>query len=369
MNKHILMALVFGSTFALHSAQDSTQEFELKEMAAENQDIDRAKIIVIGATGKQGEEYCDILKDFADIAAFVVSPSFDEQKRVTLAKQLNIPILVGVDGLNEAIAQQQVNFDTALVTVPHDQHRVFTIPLLQSGKVIIKEKPLAMNYQEFLDYEAACPDSSTIPLLTIVQRRFQPSLEEAKKDIRLIGNPLTFSYDYMFKLPEVTSGWRADKSKSGGGVVLDMGYHPLDVVNDFFGTPDSVEASFDFCYPEMREQDLEDRAVMNFIYPSGIEGTVQLSRQDQAKEEFFIRGTTGTITITPAKYVVHDLGQKLIKSFEPPISPNPKRLIKETMLRAYLNNRFNGPYIAKELARHKNTLRIIDRIYRVAKRR
>ena len=81
----------------------------------------------------------------------------------------------------------------------------------------------------------------------------------------IIGTIHSFRYDYTFKLTEPTSGWRSKRETAGGGgVVLDMGYHALDIVSAFFGPAHGccvsvVDANFEHQYASTRAEGLEDR--------------------------------------------------------------------------------------------------------------
>ena len=328
----------------------------------------KPQVILIGATGKQGQAYFNVLKDRVDFVAFVVSsksPSNkDKQFFLELAKQSNIQIFESVEDLKNGMSHKTVDFEVGILAVPHHLHKEFTTLLLQANKIVIKEKPLALNYSE-VEYYENLAKTKELPIFTIVQRHFQLSLQEAKKELYLIGKPLMFSYQYCFNLPTVTSGWRADKLKSGGGVVIDMGYHIIDIVNDFFGVPivNKISAVFNFYYEEMLQKTLEDEAFIHFDYLDGLQGEIKLSRHDIAKEEFIIKGSLGLMRIDMDGYEIYDLYNNLIKFYK---STQTKVQNNLAMLDSYVQHRHNKKYMNAELMRHKNNIYIIDRIYKVA---
>ncbi|MFA6065671.1 MAG: Gfo/Idh/MocA family oxidoreductase [Candidatus Babeliaceae bacterium] len=358
MKEKIFINLVLGSLVFLAIFFLSAEYYKHK----------KPKAILIGAAGKQGQEYFNLLKNDIEFMAFVVSPNtfqdIEKQSFLEAAMRGNIKIFVGIEELKQAISNNQINFEVAFIAIPHHLHEEFTTLLLRDNKIIIKEKPLALNSQEVVTYEKISKIKQP-PIFTIVQRHFQASLIEAKKDLHLIGRPLSFSYEYCFNLPMMTPGWRANRLKSGGGVLIDMGYHIIDVVNDFFGMPiiSEINATFGFCYNEMFKAKLEDKAIISFNYPSGLKGEIKLSRHDFRKEEFIITGALGVMRINAINYVIYDLNGNVIKSYE---STQTKSQNKLDMLNIYLKNRHNEKYIDQELKRHKNNVYIIDQIYKVA---
>jgi len=325
----------------------------------------KPRAILVGACGKQGQEYFHLLKDTVEFTAFIVSGNTqyntEQHKLLEMAQQNNIAIISGVKGLKKAIDLNSIDFTTAFIAIPHHLHEEFTSLLLASNKIIIKEKPLALTYQELYKYSSIAK-TEQLPLLTIVQRHFQSSLVEAKKNLHLIGIPLSFSYEYSFDLPQMTAGWRADHIQSGGGVVIDMGYHIIDVVHDFFGMPDlnKTKAIFSFYHNEMLIKKLEDEAIIDLTYLSGLHGTITLSRHKTRNEKFIIHGTLGSIEIDPMSYEIRDKNNTILKSYK---ATQTKQQNKLEMLTSYLENRNNSAYINRELTRHKGNVAIIDHIY------
>lgn len=325
-------------------------------------------VILIGATGKQGQAYFNVLKEDVKFVAFVVSAQgvFNKNRQDLLdaAVRDNIQVFEGIEELKRAMRNKEIDFEIAIIATPHHLHKEFTTLLLKNNKTIIKEKPLALNYQEVEYYEEVL-QSEELPIFTIVQRHFQESLQEAKKDLHLIGKPLSFFYEYYFNLPSVTSGWRAEKLKSGGGVVIDMGYHIVDIVNDFFGMPilNETEVTFGFCYEDMFEKQLEDEAIIHLSYASKLKGEIKLSRHNFAKEECIIKGTLGTMKVDLHHYEIYDIHNNLIKLYK---STQTKAQNNFAMLDSYIRNRHNKKYQDQELMRHKNNIYIIDNIYKVA---
>ncbi|MCC3376186.1 Gfo/Idh/MocA family protein [Cohnella sp. REN36] len=116
-------------------------------------------------------------------------------------------------------------------------HAEISIAAIQAGKHVLVEKPLAMTVEQALEIQSAVRASNRILQVGFVRRcdpnaqmlrRFAESgefgeLYYAKASlIRRLGNP---------------GGWFADKSRSGGGPLIDIGVHVIDLIWYLMGKP------------------------------------------------------------------------------------------------------------------------------------
>lgn len=310
-------------------------------------------VAVIGAASGKGQDYIEALKERQDVN--IVACIVNEKIPDNIAKLQESGVIIIPNG-NVSRLISEISFDAVIVSLPHHLHESVTRQLLEAHKYIIKEKPLALNENTARSYVQL--ESS--PIFTTVQRSTHPIFLEAKSDLESIGECISFTYAYTFNLPSQTSGWRADCEKSGGGVVLDMGYHIIDVVLDFFGLPDNVEASFGYKYPEMERQKLEDSSKLTFSYSQGLQGVLVLNRHAEKKEERFeIKGTLGTMIITPSTYDLW-IGSRLAKHVENSLS---KIQIIQKMFDVCLGQRDDRIMLEKQFHRNMQTLSIIDKVY------
>ncbi len=96
---------------------------------------------------------------------------------------------------------------------------------------------------------------------------------------------------------------------AAGGVILDMGYHSLDVLSMYFGMPHSYDVKVGYKFEQMKKQQLEDSAQLVFSYKSTgtgkgelpfFTGTLSLNRHSLQKTEYLrIDGSLGTLYISP----------------------------------------------------------------------
>ncbi len=135
---------------------------------------------------------------------------------------------------------QKADIDAVSVTTWNNAHMPATIAALNAGKHVLVEKPMAMNAQEGRMMKEAAERNGKLLMVGFV-RRFDVKTELAKeyidrgdlgdiyyvktKCVRRCGNPL---------------GWFADKSLSGGGPLIDLGVHMIDMARYLMGKPKAV---------------------------------------------------------------------------------------------------------------------------------
>lgn len=315
------------------------------------------QVVVVGAGSQKGQDYITALLERpadAKIVAVVINQNLP-QKVQDWANLYGWKVIR--DGNMQELLEKSA-FDTAIVALPHDQHHSVTQTLQDAGIFIIKEKPLAVALFHADGYAKAIQEKKCVPIFTTVQRSTHPLFVEAKEDLSRIGKIISFTYTYAFNLPAQTSGWRADPAKIGGGVVLDMGYHAIDVLHTFFGYPDAIDVQFGYKYEEMEKNKLEDSASIALKY-AGFDGTLILDRHAAKREErFSIVGELGSIILTPTVYDLF-IGNEQVKHTACALS---KIEIIHKMFDACLKEQ-DVTRLQMQFHRNIDTMRMIDTIY------
>lgn len=310
-------------------------------------------IILIGAAGHQGSEYFKLLNKKQKIVALV-----DENLALLQEKYHNydIPFFKNLDTMDPSIV-----YDTAVVCVPHYLHKEIALKLIEQNKTVIKEKPLAITSADINDYLLAMGKHNNHKLITIVQRSFNPSFIGARQELPYLGKIYNYQYIYNLSISNQTTGWRADWNKSYGGVLLDMGYHTLDVILTFFSKPLFSTAIMSYCYKEMQNRQLEDSISILIEHENDISGTVILNRHNSEKEKSFtILGSEGTLKITPQGYTRYDRCGQIRKSMKYSISLDE---IKLAMFESYLSLAEDTVFLKRHFEHHSKIVKEIEHIY------
>lgn len=122
------------------------------------------------------------------------------------------------------------SIDAVLVLTPNNAHCRITVDALDAGKHVLCEKPMAMNYAEAKEMLAARDRSGKV--LTIgYQNRFRPDSLYLKKvaDEGMFGDVYYAEAIAIRRRAVPTWGVFIDKEKQGGGPLIDIGTHALDL--------------------------------------------------------------------------------------------------------------------------------------------
>lgn len=215
--------------------------------------------------------------------AKAVAEQFDAKYCGSVRKLLNTP---GVDAV--------------YIASPNQLHLQHVRACAKAGKHILCEKPLGRTTSEIRRMIAICKEAGVL-LGTGFMMRYNVYHQQLKQMIAAggLGKPVMTRGQMTCWYPPIEGAWRQDLKVGGGGALVDMGSHVLDVMEMLFGRTKSV-----FCRTANRVHPYtaEDTAVAIFEFESGMIGTVDVSFAipDEASEFVFeIYGSQGAVK---AKY-------------------------------------------------------------------
>jgi predicted dehydrogenase len=196
----------------------------------------RAGIIGAGwPGGKHAEGYRDA-GGFKVVAVADLIPARRERMMTEfkVARQYADPM--------ELIKDREI--DVISVCLPNHLHAPMALAALRAGKHVICEKPPTMNAGEARKIEKAATKAKKI-VMYAVQRRFGGAEQAARQAIAkgLAGEVYHARAGFMRTrgIP-IGTGWFTDKSKSGGGALIDIGVHMLDLAWYLLGQPKPISA-------------------------------------------------------------------------------------------------------------------------------
>ena len=258
----------------------------------------KLKMVVIGL-GKQSTEY--------HLPGIVRSLNFelvgvcdiDKEKAEETGLQYGVH---GYDHVCEMI--RSLEFQVALVSVPHHVYLQVIRILVDAGKHIIKEKPFATSVAEARQLINILRDGSSYLGIT-VQRRFNPIYSTFHQLKKQIGKIYSIEGVYTMNVATPGEGWRANKELSGGGALSDMGYHFVDLLIWYFGIPTSVTARMTRGNRPDQKYDVEDTAHLLFDYhfdckyDEKVVGSFVVSRVYPEKQERVrVLGSKGVVEVS-----------------------------------------------------------------------
>lgn len=185
------------------------------------------------------------------------------------------------------------DFDAAIIAVPHTLHAPIGAALLEAGKHVFMEKPLATTNAECQSMIAAA-DAKGVTLSVGLLRRYLRITRWTKAliDSGTIGEIKHFDVREGFVFNWDTSTDAILRPNlSGGGVLMDTGAHTLDEVVWWFGEAASVD------YHDDAEGGVEADCVVECRMVSGATGRIELSRTRDLRNTVKITGTKGFVEV------------------------------------------------------------------------
>jgi len=168
------------------------------------------------------------------------------------------------------------DIDCVYLATPVHLHRPHTLAAAAAGKHVLCEKPMALSAAECDEMIAACREHG-VRLGVAYYRRFYPALDRIRQWLAegAIGRPLAVSAVTAtpFAIAPGEEGyWRVIPEQGGGGSLMDIGSHRLDLFLDLFGPLSQVQA---ICSTVAAAYDSEDAATLSLRFDSGLHGSLQ----------------------------------------------------------------------------------------------
>lgn len=126
------------------------------------------------------------------------------------------------------------------ITTWNDCHAQISIDALRAGKNVLCEKPLAINAKEAELMVQAAKETGRLLMVGFV-RRFGQNTKMVKEfvDKGILGDIYYAKISYIRRWGN-PGGWFSDKKRSGGGPVIDLGVHIIDLIWYLAGKPKAV---------------------------------------------------------------------------------------------------------------------------------
>ncbi|MDF2713466.1 MAG: gfo/Idh/MocA family oxidoreductase [Paenibacillus sp.] len=191
----------------------------------------KTKVGVIGA-GNISEQHIKAYLSNPNVELYALCDMNEERANAKAAKhQVGNVYANHLDLLNDP------HIEAVSICTWNNAHAPIAIDALRAGKHVLVEKPLCMTVEEALRVEEAVRSSGRVLQVGFV-RRYADNTQILKQFIdngdlgeiyyakasclRRIGNP---------------GGWFSDKDRSGGGPLIDLGVHVIDLCWYLMGKP------------------------------------------------------------------------------------------------------------------------------------
>ncbi len=162
--------------------------------------------------------------------------------------------------------------EAVYVATPTYLHCEHTLRALLAGKHVLCEKPMAMNLAECEKMIEAADDRG-LKLAVGYMMRFHSWHQELKSMVEAghLGTLVMGRAQLTCWYPPISGAWRQVPEQGGGGALVDMGSHCIDVLEMYLGRTVEVVA---FTGTIVQNYPVEDTAVALIRFSSGATGFV-----------------------------------------------------------------------------------------------
>ena len=197
--------------------------------------MDKVKIALIGA-GNIANTHLDAYKTVADAEIYAICDINEERLNETADKYGITRRYTDVDTMLKALPE----LDAADVCVWNCNHAECSIKALNAGLNVLCEKPMAYNVEQAIQMKEAADRNGKLLMIGFVMR-FSDECKIAKDfiDKDYLGD-IYYSKAMYVRRHGNPGGWFADKARSGGGPVIDIGVHVIDFTRYLMGKPKPV---------------------------------------------------------------------------------------------------------------------------------
>ena len=211
--------------------------------------------------------------------------------------------------------------DAVYIATPVREHLPQTLLAAAAGKHVLVEKPMAMNVAQCDEMVSAC-ERADVRLGVAYYRRFYPIVQriQALLDNHSIGTTLAVSAATATPLAMQAGeegSWRSIAADSGGGALMDVGSHRINVFLHLLGPVAKVKS---ICATVAADYEVEDTATLLLQFQQGAIGTLQCHFGIDDPDEFVITGTRGRLRASPLngdQLIVEIDGQQSVESLPP----------------------------------------------------
>lgn len=161
------------------------------------------------------------------------------------------------------------------VATPSYLHKKHVIAAARTRRHVLCEKPLALKSRDILTMIAACKKANVLlgvgfmMRFNVYHRRIQEMIRSGA-----LGTPVMARGQMTCWYPPIPGAWRQAPELGGGGSLMDMGSHVVDLMEMFFGRTKKITAH---TFNRVHRYPVEDTCVALIEFENGAAGVVDVS--------------------------------------------------------------------------------------------
>ncbi len=198
-----------------------------------------------------------------------------------------------VDTINDLL--DMPGLDIVDICTPNFLHREQAVAAAARGKHVYCEKPLALDVNQGKEMLESVKKNGVKHQIAFVLR-YLPAVARTRAVLKsgILGqvyNVRAEFYHSSYLHPEKMFAWRLSREKAGGGVLVDLGSHLLDLLLFIFDEIKGVQAWTKTVISkrlnsegELQEVDVDDWALLFLLLSDDIKASLEVSRLALGKE-------------------------------------------------------------------------------------
>ena len=278
------------------------------------------------------------------------------QAEVVAIADLNEQVLAtvgdeyGINGRYTSAEQMlaEANLDVVSIATPNKFHKAYTLAAFAAGCHVLCEKPMAMNAAEGREMLAAAEKAGKRLMINFSYRFSEPSFAlKAQVDSGILGD-IYFARTVWHRRRGIPrfGGWFGQKALSGGGPLIDLGVHRLDLALWLMGYPQPtwvMASAYNPIATRLATEagvayDVEDMAVALIKFANGATVEVEASwatniREAELMETRLLGTKAGLVQRNvnegyqfEAELYVENAGYQFDMKVHPPLKPVPNSM-------------------------------------------
>ena len=189
------------------------------------------------------------------------------------------------------------DIDAVYIATPVFCHKEQAIAAMRAGKHVLLEKPVGLNVEEAKEIRDVAA-TERVKLGVAMMMRFH-TYHQAIKDLieeEKLGDIVSIRMQFSCWYPKIEGSWRQNKKLGGGGALIDLGVHCIDLVR--YITAMEVYGITAVCDTLTFDYEVDDSASLILKMDNGAHAYVDVNfniPDDVAQSRLEIYGTKGSI--------------------------------------------------------------------------
>ncbi|MFC3981015.1 Gfo/Idh/MocA family protein [Streptosporangium jomthongense] len=218
--------------------------------------------------------------------------------------------------------------DGLIVATPNSLHAEQAVKALRAGVSVLLEKPMALSVAESLAIAAAEGPRARVMLAHCL--RFDEQVGWLRDLVRdgTLGRPV-HTTAYAVHAGFGPEGWFTDPALAGGGALMDLGVHAIDVTRHILGDPQPVSVSA-HCGTHYRDLPVDDTAILTIVWDNGVTSGVESGWWHPHTP-----GPTGSVRVSGTEAYAQTFPGTLVRAGQPGAETFPGELTEAALQRRY----------------------------------